>query len=116
MSERAPEDRIIDFEGRDQARIDEHEKDADFRRAQRHAVVTRILSDSVAREWLWDLLQEFGTFSVTFAASPTGFPDPMATSYYQGRQSCGWRIWTELDGISPQLASLMRREHQGTNV
>lgn len=62
------------------------------------------------RAWLWGLLVEFHTFEDVIAASPTGFPDPHATQFYLGKRSAGWRLWTLFDDLSPDLASLMRRE------
>lgn len=104
--------RIYDPDGTDAALDQDAEKDAELRREQRRVALLRLLNDIALRDWVWLLLQELGTFGTNFAAGPTGFPDPMATAYYQGRHSAGWRVWTELDDIAPDLCSLMRREHQ----
>jgi hypothetical protein len=105
-----PGERVIDFDGRDRAADEERGKELELRR-QRHAVfLKRELNDPVFRDWMWSLLDDFGTFTKVIAASPTGFPDPRATDYHDGRRSCGWRIWVELDDAAPELASLMRRE------
>lgn len=105
-------DRVYDFDGSDHARTEERKKEDELRRAKKLVLLQRLLGDPVARDWFWGLLQEFDTFGVTFGISPGGFPDPIATSYHAGRRSAGWRIWTELDDVAPELASLMRREHR----
>lgn len=102
---------IINFDGRDDPDLDA-EQEAKVRAEQRAVFLTRLMRDKMARDWLWELIAEFGTFEATYACGPTGFPDPAATAHYAGRRSAGWRIWTELDDIAPDLTSLMRREHR----
>lgn len=112
MTERDDGERIIDFDGRDAERDDKLQKEADLRKEQRRAFLLRLLNDPLGRDWIWGLLREFGTFEMIFGASINGVPDPHAHAYYRGRHSAGWRIWTELDDLAPDLTSLMRREHQ----
>lgn len=112
IEEVAPQERVIDFDGRDAARDEEQEREAKLRRERHRVLLLRLLNDPDTRDWIWGLLTEFGTFEMKFAATPTGFPDPQATAYHRGRHSAGWRIWAELDDAAPELASLMRREHK----
>jgi hypothetical protein len=62
------------------------------------------------RAWLYEYLADLGTWENIHAASPTGFPDPMATQFYVGRKAAGWQLWDEIDRLVPDLASKMRRE------
>jgi hypothetical protein len=54
-------------------------------------------------------LNGFGTFENSFAASPTGFPDPLATQFKLGMKAAGWHLWEVFDTASPEFASAMRR-------
>lgn len=69
-----------------------------------------LMTSTDFREWLWEVLQSFGTFENAFGAGPTGFPDPMATQFQLGRKSCGWDLWTAFDTASPEMTSQMRRD------
>jgi hypothetical protein len=106
-----PSERVIDFDGRDQERDAAQAQEVELRKARRKAFLQRMLTDPAGRDWLWSLLVDLNAFGTTFGISPGGFPDPLATQYHLGRRSAGWRIWTEMDDESPELASLMRREH-----
>lgn len=111
MSDQPLDERLIDFDGRDAARDEERGKEAGLRSELRRAFLMRMMNDTAGRDWLWGLLHEFGTFEMIFGASINGVPDAHAHAYYRGRHSAGWRIWTEVDDLAPELASLMRREH-----
>lgn len=69
-----------------------------------------LIANPLFRKWLWTKLQSFNTFGHTFAATPTGFPDPNATWFHAGIKAAGWSLWEEFDNLSPLHASMMRRE------
>lgn len=69
------------------------------------------MQNHMFREWLMEILVGFGTFSTMFGAGPSGFPDPLATQFQMGRKAAGWELWTTFDDVSPELASVMRREY-----
>lgn len=70
-----------------------------------------VLNDPIGRRWLWQQLDDLGTFKDIFAAGPSGFPDPNATSFYRGQQSYGLRLYRTLVRINPEIVALMHREH-----
>ena len=88
------------------------EKTAADKRLLRDEALKGLMGQPWFREFVMALLGEFGTFAAIHAETTVGFPDPHATFYNLGRRSAGWQIWTMLDGLSPELASLMRREAQ----
>lgn len=88
-------------------------EEAAIRRARRQNFLQRLMSDSDGREWIWEILTRCSTFSIMHAESTNGYPDPLATQYASGLWRAGWAIWCELDDAVPELASRMRREHQG---
>ena len=69
-----------------------------------------LLENPMFREWMMEQLHGFNTFGQPYAASPNGFPDEMATQFQMGLKAAGWHIWEIFDEVSPELASLMRRE------
>lgn len=77
---------------------------------QRRAGILRLMGQAWFREWLMEYLTSLNTFGTTFAATPTGFPDPNATFFHLGMKAAGTALWEQLDDISPELAALMRRE------
>ena len=68
------------------------------------------MQSPVFREWLMEQLQAFRTFENTFGFSPNGTPDRDGTQFALGMKAAGWHLWTMFDDLSPELASLMRRE------
>jgi hypothetical protein len=80
-------------------------ENAEFRR---HFLVD-LMQRAQFREWLMEVLVSLGTFENAFGATPTGFPDPMATQFQLGRRMAGWGLWTLFDDAAPDLASKMRR-------
>ena len=104
-------ERVIDFDGRDAALDEERGKEQALYNERHKRFLAGMLTDPAGRDWLWRLLNEFGTFAMAFGMTPTGFTNRDETIYQLGRKSCGERIWFELDNASPELASLMRREH-----
>ena len=76
----------------------------------RRLFLVKLLQDEPFRQWLRAKLEAWNTFGNPFGASPTGFPDPMATQFALGMKAAGWNLWEEFDEASPELASLMRRE------
>lgn len=89
------------------------EKEDAERLEDRRLFLYRLLNDPDFRAWLWDKMVAFGTFENRFMASPTGFPDQMATQFQAGMKAAGWALWEEFDNAAPDLASLMRREGSG---
>lgn len=92
----------------------ERQRLAGERRLLRDTALVQLMSQPWFREWIMALLIEFGTFRSIHAESSVGFPDVNGTFYNLGRRSAGWQLWTMLDGLSPELASLMRREAQAS--
>lgn len=92
----------------------EEEEDAARIQAEKaelkRVALSNLMHQSWFREWLWETLTRLETFGHPVAASPTGFPDPLATQFYMGRKSAGWELWTFFDDLAPDQASLMRRE------
>lgn len=73
-----------------------------------------LIENPLFRQWLMGHLLAFQTFSQPYGVSPAGFPDPLATQYHMGLKAAGWVLWEEFDNLSPELASLMRREASKT--
>lgn len=87
------------------------EEDALKLRAQHtRELLQYLMQGDLFREWLMGLINSFGAFGNPFGASPTGFPDPLATQFALGRKSAGWELWELIDNLDPIHASLMRRE------
>lgn len=78
----------------------------------RRAFLAGMMANPLFREWLMEQLLGFRTFENPFGISPNGFPDHEATQFQLGMKSAGWHLWTLVDDIAPDLASLMRREAQ----
>jgi hypothetical protein len=95
-----------------QAELAEAEKEADLKAERRRLFIVAVLNDPEGRDWLWGILDRAHTFEVPGAVTPTGFPDPQAAWAMLGMHNIGWGLWCELDDASPDLASLMRREHR----
>ena len=92
----------------------EDDREAQRIRDEKHelrlAGLRRCMEQAWFREWLMEKLLAFNTFGQTFAVTPGGFPDPHSTFYHAGMKAAGWALWEELDNLSPELASTMRRE------
>ena len=88
---------------------DQEKVNAEKRELRRQFLIA-LLNNDLFREWMMGKLQSWETFTNPFGASPTGFPDPMATQFALGMKAAGWNLWEEFDEASPELASLMRRE------
>jgi hypothetical protein len=99
--------------GRDLDAEAEAERVAAEKAELRRVFLVNLMGNEMFREWLMGWITELGAFDNIHAAGPTGFPDPMATQFYLGRRSAGWDLWTFFDDLSPELASLMRREARG---
>lgn len=69
-----------------------------------------LMARPLFREWLMAKIMAFDAFGMPFGVGPTGFPDPQATFFKMGIKAAGWALWEEIDNLSPELASLMRRE------
>ncbi len=89
---------------------DAAQKLADEKSAMRQAGILRLMDQEWFRRWIMEYLVSLNTFGMTFAVSPTGFPDPQATFYHAGMKTAGEVLLAQLDGISPELTALMRRE------
>ena len=108
-----PEEALLGIE---RPSIEEEEAQAktiEERKQLRRAVLLQAFGHEEFRAWLMEKLIGFNTFGQTFAASPSGFPDPNATFFHLGMKAAGWALWEEFDELSPELASLMRREAAG---
>lgn len=79
----------------------------------RAEMLANLMRSELFREWLWEVLDGFGTFENSFGAGPTGFPDHAATQFKLGMKASGWHLWETFDNIAPDMASLMRREGSG---
>jgi hypothetical protein len=105
-----PEEALLGIERPSEEDEAEAQRRADEKREFRRLGLLSCLQHEWFREWLMEWLTEFGAFGNPLAASPNGFPDPMATQFYLGRKAAGWQLWEFFDGLSPEMASLMRRE------
>lgn len=76
----------------------------------RKLLVKSMLENDLMRELLMEWINGFGTFENAFGAGPTGFPDHDATQFKMGMKAAGWYLWSQMDDLYPDLASLMRRE------
>ena len=85
-------------------------KDQEERALVRRAFLVKQMENPMFREWLMDQLMFLGTFLAPVALTPTGVPDPYSTYFALGQQQAGWKIYTDVDAVAPELASLMRRE------
>ncbi len=83
---------------------------ADEKAELRRVFLRGLMENQYFRAWMMEQLQGFRTFENAFGLSPTGFPDPMGTQFALGMKAAGWHLWTIFDDLSPELASLMRRE------
>lgn len=75
----------------------------------RREMLLAYMRNETFREWMMEKLVSFRTFHNPFGQSETGFPDPLATQFALGMKAAGWALWEELDGLAPDLASMMRR-------
>ena len=94
----------------DPAKEEERARAAAEKREMREAGLRRLIEQQWFRDWLIGFLDELGTYDNPIAASPGGFPDPLATQFYLGRKSAGVQLVDLFDDISPDMVSLMRRE------
>jgi hypothetical protein len=108
--ERSPEELLLGIERPTPEQEAEAEKTRKKKIELRRAFLIQQMQNPLFREWLMEKLARLQAFSRPFGLSPTGFPDPMATMYYQGMKDAGWSLWEEFDGVAPELASQMRRE------
>lgn len=76
----------------------------------RRVFLAGLMANQVFREFMMQHLTWCGTFDNPLGFGPNGFPDPMGTQFLLGNKAAGWRLWEILDEISPDQASLMRRE------
>lgn len=88
----------------------EQQRTLDERIKFRRQMLLNLMQNQMFRQWLMETLVSFGTFDNAFAATPTGFPDPYATWFKAGMKAAGWSLWETFDAVSPEMASLMRRE------
>lgn len=86
------------------------EKDRLEREELRRSYLRNLMASAIFREWIMGWLTAWGTFTQTFGFGPTGFPDRDGTMFKLGERSAGWELWSELDALDPEAASLMRRE------
>lgn len=106
----AAERDLLNISTDDPAQIAEVQKERELELKWRRDLLASLMQNPYFRRWLMEKLSAMGTFENAFGAGPTGFPDPLATWFAAGRKSAGWDIWEEIDGVAPDLASLMRRE------
>lgn len=71
----------------------------------------QVMASAVGRREVWKLLQDAGTFAVTFACGPTGAPQPEATWYHNGQRDYGLGLHKMLLRRDPQSLALMHQEH-----
>lgn len=69
-----------------------------------------LMQQPIFRAWVMRWINAFGAFDNAFGSSPVGFPDPLATHFKLGMKAAGWDLWEFFDELSPEQASLMRRE------
>ena len=70
-----------------------------------------VFSVPVGRREMWAVLERCGTFETPFAASPTGFPDPVAAWHRAGQHSLGNSLYLSWLRLDPDGVNLMLREH-----
>jgi hypothetical protein len=76
----------------------------------RRNFLRQLMTSSDFRAWLWEFLNEQGTFEHRFGTSPMGFPDNLATWHALGMKQAGMNLFHQFDDAAPDLCSLMRRE------
>ncbi len=86
-------------------------KEAELAALDRKKLLTALLQDPRIREWFWELITEFDAFNTRFGDQSAGHAAGQVSFYWRGLHDAGWRLWTQLDDAAPELASLMRREH-----
>lgn len=108
-----PEERLLGIER--PSLEDEAESDRKLAEAAelRRLFLVGMMERPMFREWLMATLNRLGTFSHDLGASPNGSPDPLGSQFSMGQKAAGWSLWCEFDDLSPELASLMRREAAG---
>ena len=93
---------------------EEQEADAERERLEKQEVrrnfLRQLMTSSDFRAWLWEFLNEQGTFEHRFGASAAFFPDPMATMLSLGLKQAGMNLYHQFDDAAPDLCSMMRRE------
>jgi hypothetical protein len=109
--ERSEYEQVYDPEGPHERT--EAEIEAEKRAEDRRMLLIRLLSDQDIRQWLWEVVIDAGHAFETRMGSVGGYAhDPIGTWLMAGEQKLAWWIWEQLDAASPDLASLMRREHR----
>ena len=82
--------------------------------AQRREFWRTQLSTEIGRRALWEFLTldcNFG--NIPIANSPAGFPDPLATMYWNGVKHVGDRLYNLLQRADHEAVFQMRIEHDG---
>ncbi len=108
-----PEEELLGIQRDTPEQEAEAQRVVDEKKELKRVYMLQLMQNPIFREWLMEQLQGFGTFGNTFGVSPAGFPDHDATQFSQGMKAAGWHLWEIFDDISPELASLMRREARG---
>lgn len=105
---------ILDIYRDDPEQRADEERERAIKANFRHEMLLAQMQNREFRAWLMEKLTAFGTFGHSFGASPAGVPDPLATWFALGMKAAGWALWEEFDGLTPEWASVMRREAAAT--
>lgn len=70
-----------------------------------------MVSSEAGRRFMWSILNEAKPFETRFGVGPTGFPDPMATQYYQGEKDLGLRLYHTWLARAPSETTAMLLEN-----
>lgn len=105
-----PEEQLLGIERPTPEQEAEAERNRLEKLEVRRVFLLNLMQSDLFRAWLMETLVAYGTFENSFGAGPTGFPDPNATWFQAGMKAAGWNLWCVFDEVSPELASLMRRE------
>lgn len=83
----------------------------EIRRAEAEQFWKQIFAHPVGRREMWGILDNGSAFEDRFGASPTGFPDPLASYGYAGEQRLALRLYHSWQILSPEGTLLMMQEH-----
>ncbi len=92
------------------ARAKQRQLDADN---NRRIVLERLLSDSLGRKFLWDLIAGCNVFRQTVDTGPNGHA---VMCFKEGQKSFGLELFNQIVTKWPQAYGLMTRENSGVDI
>lgn len=93
------------------ADTEDAQKRAIFEREQEETFWRNVMADPVGRRVMWRMLSGLNTFlGTTFAASPAGFPDQLASGFHIGQREIGLALHADLLRWAPDGVLKMHQE------